>query len=340
MAGNKRMLGIFIIDILSSYASKKKPMTQSEIIDKLDKKYQARCTRSTLATHIGIFQSLEFQNTFGCTVKCDKRGAGYYLERDISDGELGLLIDSVMSIRSLSKADTKKLIEKLIAIGSEYFKKRANNYTKADMKEKMPHLHSHNEETLNNMAVINEAMIDGKKISFIYNQIVLGSKKEILLEPKSTERYLVNPYRMTLYGGRLYLICNTEPYENISTYRVDKMTGVMEETASIKPWRDIDKGYNPPRTMVESLHMFSSDSTDIEFWIEDHCLKDVVDWFGWDNFEIWSQKNKKLLIRVKCSETAMQFWALSYGEYIEIIKPKRLRDKIRNVAQEIHKNHQ
>jgi len=86
--------------------------------------------------------------------------------------------------------------------------------------------------------------------------------------------------------------------------------------------------------------MFSSDSTDIEFWIEDHCLKDVVDWFGWDNFEIWSQKNKKLLIRVKCSETAMQFWALSYGEYIEIIKPKRLRDKIRNVAQEIHKNHQ
>ena len=47
MAGNKRMLGIFIIDILSSYASKKKPMTQSEIIDKLDKKYQARWTPAT-----------------------------------------------------------------------------------------------------------------------------------------------------------------------------------------------------------------------------------------------------------------------------------------------------
>jgi hypothetical protein len=73
----------------------------------------------------------------------------------------------------------------------------------------------------------------------------------------------------------------------------------------------------------------------IEFWIEEHCLKDLVDWFGWEKFKIWSQKNKRLLIRVKCSETAMQFWALSYGEYVEITKPQRLRDKIREVAQGI-----
>jgi len=337
MAGNKRMLGTFIIDILSSYASKKKPMTQSEIIDKLDKDYQERCTRSTLATHIGIFQSPEFKNAFGCTVKCDKRGAGYYLERDISDGELRLLIDSVMSIRSLSDADARSLIKKLISKGSSDFRDKANSYTSYDIGG-LPY--SNNNETLKNMSVINEAIINKKKISFIYNQIALDAKNEIILEPKRMERYLVNPYRMMLYGGRLYLIGNTEGHEDISTYRVDKITEIMEEKAHIKEWRNIDKNYDPPRTMVESLHMFPSDSEDIEFWIEDHCLKDVVDWFGRKNFKIWSHKDKRLLIQVKCSKTAMQFWALSYGEYVEITKPKGLRDEVRKVAQKIYQNHQ
>ena len=337
MAGNKRMLGMRIIDILGRCASKKKPMTQSQIIDKMDNEYQESCTRSTLAVHLEIFQSQEFQNIFGCIVKCDRRGAGYYLERDFSDGELRLLIDSVMSIRSLSATDARCLIDKLIAKGSTAFRQRANSYTKADIRG-MPH--SYNKETLNNLEVINEAITNNKKVSFIYNQIALGDKKEILLTPKSTERYIVNPYRMTLYGGRLYLICNTEPHDNISIYRMDKMTKVMEEIAPIKSWRDIDKLYNPPKTLAESLHMFSSDTVDIEFWVEEHCLKDVVDWFGWDNFKICSQKNDRLLMQLKCSETAMQFWALSYGEYVEITKPQRLRDKIKAVAQEIYQNHQ
>ena len=58
--GNKRMLGIQILDIISRCASKKKPLTQQQIIDKLNDEYQTSCTRSTLAAHIGNFQTQDF----------------------------------------------------------------------------------------------------------------------------------------------------------------------------------------------------------------------------------------------------------------------------------------
>lgn len=334
--GNKRMLGIQILDIFSRYSSKKSPLTHKQIIDKLNSQYHVTCTRSTLAAHITNFQTTEFHNIFGCIVKCDKPGKGYYLEQEFSDGELKLLIDSVMSIRSLPANDAKVLIGKLLRHGSQSFQLRTKSYTSADMRG-LPH--SPNQEVLASITVITDAINNNHKVSFIYNDIALNSNKELVLHPRSKERYFVNPYRIMLYSGRLYLLCNTDPHENLSTYRIDKMSLVREEPSSIKTWRDIDKAYNPPKTMLESLHMFSSDIIDIEFWIEEDCLKDVVDWFGWGYFKIDDKKDTRLLIRLKCNETAMLFWALSFGEYIEITKPKELRFRIRELAQEIYKKH-
>ena len=335
--GSKRMLNMWILDILSQFSSKKRPMTYQRIIEELKKKYQFGCTRSTLGDYIHDFESDEFRQLFGCYARCDKRGAGYYLERELSDGDLRLLIDSIMSIRSLSSADVKELIAKLIRRGSTSFQAKVKGYTSADL---MGLPHSPNTETLDNVAILNEAMVNGRQASFVYNDFSLDAKNRVFLNPCREKRYVVNPYRLTVYSSRLYLVCNTVPHENISMYRVDKMTDVAEESEQGKPWREIDKQYNPPKTMVESLHMFSTDPVNVEFWVENNCLRDVVDWFGGNQFKVLEQEDERLRIGVRCSETAMQFWAMSYGEYVEIIKPKSLREKMRGVALQIAERHE
>ncbi len=40
------------------------------------------------------------------------------------------------------------------------------------------------------------------------------------------KKYIVNPYQMVANEGKYYLICNYDKYENLSNYRIDRMTDV------------------------------------------------------------------------------------------------------------------
>lgn len=117
------------------------------------------------------------------------------------------------------------------------------------------------------------------------------------------------------------------------------MTKVAEEATPCEPWRNFDKAYNPPKTLTESLHMFSDKATNIEFWIEEVCLGDLLDWFGQGYFKIYERKNGMLRIGVHCSLKAMKFWVMSYGEYVEVIKPNSLRQEIREMAKLVLQQH-
>ncbi|MBR2214861.1 MAG: WYL domain-containing protein [Selenomonadaceae bacterium] len=330
--GSKRLLAVWIYDILRQYSAKEQPMTQQMIIEKLQEKYQFDCRRSTLASYLHDFESEEFREIFGAQVRCDKRGGGYYLERNLSDGDLRLLIDGVMSLRSLSGSQTRELVEKLRQKGSAKFQTRVKGYTGTDIKG-LPH--SPNNRTLDNVMTINQAMLSGHQLSFIYNEFALAENKRVVLKPRREKRYVVNPYRLTISHSRIYLVGNTASHDNISTYRVDKMTEVLEENTHSKSWLELDKCYNPPKTLVESLYMFTGEAVAVEFWVTEGALRDVVDWFGEGYFQVYARKEGRLHIKTRCNEDAMLYWAMSYGNYVEVIKPQSLRQRIHDMAVEI-----
>ena len=334
--GSKRMLNLWILDILRRHSGKTHPLTHEKIIEYLKMEYDLDCRRSTVGTYIHDFEDDRFQQFFGYSVHCDKRGTGYYLKGEFSDAELRLLIDSVLASRGLPTHTAKDLIKKLIRQGSLEFQKTANSYTGADL-HGFPR--SSNERVMDNIVVIQETIQNSHQLSFIYNNYALDKKNRIIMKPRRDERYTVNPYRLAIYGARIYLVCNTESHDNISYYRIDKMTRVREETIPCEPWRNFDKAYNPPKTLTESLHMFSDESTNIEFWIEEVCLGDLLDWFGQGYFKIYERKNGMLRVGVHCSLKAMKFWAMSYGEYVEVIKPDSLRREIRKMAKLVMEQH-
>jgi predicted DNA-binding transcriptional regulator YafY len=174
---------------------------------------------------------------------------------------------------------------------------------------------------------INDAISSKKQISFIYNTV--GT--DFQLHPKREREYVVNPYQIVANNGRFYLICNYDKYDNVSHYRIDRMTDVRVLDKKIKPMKDVPElayGLNLPKHMAEHVYMFSGESADVTIQVEKFLMDDLVDWFGTD-FRIMEENDDMLTIRIRMNPQAMRFWALQYGPYAEVLKPESLRKQIK-----------
>ncbi len=130
-------------------------------------------------------------------------------------------------------------------------------------------------------------------------------------------------------NGRFYLIANYDKYDNVAHFRIDRMTEVRILDEKSKPMSqvpELDKGLNLPKHMAEHLYMFSGESISAEIKTTPDMMNDLVDWFGTD-FSI-KKAEDSIIARVRCNETALRFWALQYGPYVEVMKPESLRKQL------------
>ena len=57
----------------------------------------------------------------------------------------------------------------------------------------------------------------------------------------------------------------------------------------------------------------------------------LVDWFG-KAFKILKRENGEMEVLVRCNESAMKYWALQYGDYVEVLAPNSLRKSIAEIV--------
>ena len=84
--------------------------------------------------------------------------------------------------------------------------------------------------------------------------------------------------------------------------------------------------------------MFSGPSVQVKMRVWDQMMSQLIDWFGKD-FRIVQEDADEIIVFVSCNEKAMKYWALQYGEYVEILEPKSLRDEIRKVVRDMGKKY-
>ena len=48
-----------------------------------------------------------------------------------------------------------------------------------------------------------------------------------------------------------------------------------------------------------------------------------------------SETENEAVIQVKSSEQPMVFWAMQYGEYVEVLEPENIRDRIKKNLREM-----
>ncbi|MDD6598756.1 WYL domain-containing protein [Anaerovibrio sp.] len=322
---DKKCLNILILEILKEYTDEEHCLTQQAILGILDSKYAMEYDRRTVKANIESLKDLGYaiQHT----------SSGYYLsEREFDDAELRMLIDSVLFNKSLSHTQADRLIKKLKQLGNAYFHGKVKHICHLHALQ-----HNSNPQTMLNIDRISDAIAQNRQISFVYNSYDINLK----LQPRKADnyKYIVNPYYLVANNGRYYLIANHSRHDDISHYRVDKITNVyiLDDTPA-RPLRTLPEyanGYDLPRHMAEHIYMFSGKSTYITMRIEPFMMDDIIDWFGKD-FSILESNENHITIALHCNEEAMLYWALQYGKYVEILQPDSLREKLRSAAQNIY----
>ena len=311
--GNKKMLNMLILEILRQYSDEEHSLTQQDIIKLLDKNYGMECDRRSVKSNILSLKEM------GYDISMEK---GYrLLSREFDDSELRILIDSVLFSKSISTKQAKDLIAKIRGLASNYFNAKVSHVSN------LPELNrTINKQAMYSLDAINDAIADKRKIEFIYNDVGTDFK----LHPRREDPYIVNPYQIVANNGKFYLIGNYDRYDNVAHFRIDKMTNVRILSEKAKPMSkvsELEKGLNLPKHMAEHIYMFSGESVAVELKTDPDMMSELVDWFGTD-FKIIKKTDESLTIRVNCNYSAMKYWALQYGPYVEVIKPESLRQEL------------
>lgn len=322
----KKLLILRILEILTEYSDCDHKLRQGDIISLLKVLYGIECERKAVARNIDFLQQA------GYDIVSDKSGT--YLEgKKFVAGELRLLIDSVLANRSVCKAYTKEIIDKLMREGGKYFKSYAKHVINLDDWQK-----DENRDYFYNIEVLCEAIENKVKVEFFTN--VYGVDKK--LHCRWGKKLLVNPYQLFLKNGHYYLACNYEKYDNLIFCRVDRISGLSATTLPIKPLSEI-KGYenriNLGRLNNTLPYLFEDEPTRIEFITANNAEKmidNVIDWFGRD-VKITQLDDGNYQFSLMASPKAMRFWVLQFGKYVKVLSPKTLVDQIKDDIVEMKK---
>ena len=287
----KKILIINILDILKRYTDENHRLSQKDIVDILKTEYNMTVDRKAVKRNLINLMDFGYEIEYSESVRMtpnSKTGeleetyvlSDFYLVRDFTDSELRLLMDSLLFSKHLPYHQCRELIGKLEGLSNQYFKSRTN-YIRT-----IPDLSLHPQQLFYTIDVLDEAIRKGKKVSFTYNEY--GTDKK--LHPRkdsngNTRVYIVNPYQIAATNGRYYLICNYDKYDNISNYRMDRITNIQILDEPMKPAKlvkGLEHGFDLPKHMAEHLYMFGGESGVVTFRAQKYILNDIMDWFGGD----------------------------------------------------------
>ena len=129
----KKSMIINILDILKKYTDEDHRLSQKDIVGILKRDYNMTVDRKAVRRNIGNLMDCGYEIEYDSVnrkVMNKKTGeledtevwSDYYLVRDFTDGELRLLIDSLLFSKHIPYSQCKELVEKLEGLSNEYFR--------------------------------------------------------------------------------------------------------------------------------------------------------------------------------------------------------------------------
>lgn len=300
-----------ILQILEQYSDFDHPLKQQDIIDHLEKDYGIVIERKAVGRNLSLLKEA------GYDIASDRRGS-FLAERTFDDSELRLLIDGVLASKHITAKHSKELIEKLCSLSNKYFRSHVKNIWSVNESSK-----TDNQALFYNIEIVDAAIEKKKQIAFSYNKY--GADKK--LHKTSDQR--VTPYQMILHNQRYYLVACHEKWKKLGHYRLDRITDIRLTDEPATPLRSLqghESGIDYKEYATSLPYMFTDPLENIEFLSEPDIVDQIVDWFG-DNARI-QPCGDQLKVYVKASPMAMEYRAMQYLNFVEILSPASLRSRI------------
>lgn len=300
-----------ILEILQQDSDADHILPMRKIIAKMQTVYGLSVDRRTVYSVVETLCFMGYDiSTYG------ENGVGYYLRaRDFELSEVRLLMDSVYSASFLSPKQTDELVDKLQHLLSVGQRKHYRHLCVARPEKK-----SKNQEVFLNVELLDEAISQGVKVEFTYLHYNLNKK----LAPRREAPYLVNPYQMVCTNEKYYLVCNYDKYDTLSHYRIDMMQNIQLTQEPIKP---LPKELDLIAYSNSLVYLFGGTAEQVELLCDYEVLDDVVDKFG-DTARLSTHEDGRFRALIRIPPKGIQFWALQFLPYVEVISPLWLREKI------------
>jgi predicted DNA-binding transcriptional regulator YafY len=179
-------------------------------------------------------------------------------------------------------------------------------------------------EVIKNLEDISKAIDNSKKIEFEYWKYDIETNK---LQKKVVSKPKVTPYAIIYNKQQFYMIGIKDGQDKFYNYRLDriKTLKILEEVKTIFKTSSEIKEY------AESLvEMFGGEKEEIEAVCSTFLLDAVYDQFG-KNAIIQQIDDDKFKLTVQANLTGIRMWAIKYIDCVEIIRPKELRNEIKDI---------
>lgn len=338
----KKLLILYILDILKRYSDDEHGLNHKDILDLLKTEYGMTADRKSIRNNIDMLIDAGFDIEYDEVPRMYGASEDYETEipdertikknfrfnHEITFGELRLLIDSILFSKNIPGRQRIALIQKLENLSSVYFRSRVKHITT------VPVLANKNKELFYNIDTIDEAISTKKQLSFNYLEYQSDQK----LHPRitkngKTRRFTVNPYHIAATNGRYYLICNNDWFDGVSHFRIDRITNLKILDTDAKPSSEIkglENGFSLSKHMAEHIYMFSDSAVRVRFRTNKKLLSELFDWFAGD-ITFTDETEDEITVSVLASEESMKLWAVQFSEYVTVLSPKSLVDSVHKI---------
>lgn len=320
----KKMIILNILHILKKHSDKEHRLSQHDIQKLLVSEYGMKVDRKTISRNIITLVQCNYPIEYGSNSD-ESILTNIYYDHKFLNGELRLLIDSVLLTDGLSKNDRISLIRRLEGLSSKYFR---SEISKIDMDIYGKVL---NREILMTLENIGSAIADGKQISFHYCDCGLDGKLKFRLDSSGKKKqYTVNPYQVISQNGHSYLIGNLPKYDDLTHFRIDRIKDCQVIDAPAKSLRML-KGFEAGIRLSEYIkyhpNLWNGEPVHITFQCKQYMMNDAADSFGTD-LRIETLSNDMMKVHVYASESSMLHWAIQFADAVEVLSPATLRKQI------------
>ena len=121
----KKLLIMNILDILRRYSNTEHRLSQKDIIEILQTEYDMTADRKAIKRNLMNLIDFGYDLEYSESIRRNKSGeeeviyTDWYLDREFSDAELRLLIDSMLFSKHIPYSQCKDLIEKIEGLSNQ-----------------------------------------------------------------------------------------------------------------------------------------------------------------------------------------------------------------------------
>lgn len=308
---NAKLRPFYIAKILYEKTDEDHLLTTAQIEDILREEYNMDAFRKTIKSDIEILQKVGFD----IEIVRSQYNLYHLLTRRFSIPELKLLMDAVESSKFISKKKSEDLTEKLGTLAGDHQASTLKRNIDVEGRIK-----TDNEQIYYIVDAINEAINQGKKISFLY--FTYNEKKEKQLKNDGAP-YVFSPYKLVWNGDYYYMVGFSDKHKHIGMFRVDriiKAPETLEEAAATMP-EDFDINHY----LNTMLRMYDGERKKVKLICDNDVIDSVIDKFG-DDIEVIKNTKTTSIVTLDIVVSHIFFsWVFGFGGLVKIKSPKSVK---------------